>query len=225
MAAAGGKQPPVTPSPSQSAAFGIELAITQIEGSTRNPGQRWLKEQCLRRDENRCVLSGLIDSGVFKDMSPGERRGNKRTDTECAHILPFALSKLEEKNATQTKNKTTTWWALHQYFPALKNKIRADTVHQPGNAITLRSVLHGEFNRFSFGFRPTNEEHKYYIEILDGDFYEAAQLPTTVTFAQHDTRVPRTDPDILDVHLRISHVLKKVGHRYKCLVKELEEET
>ncbi|KAK5651102.1 hypothetical protein OQA88_13284 [Cercophora sp. LCS_1] len=225
MAAAGGKQPPVTPSPNQSAAFEIELAMTQIEGSTRNPGQSWLKNECLCRDGNRCVISGSIDTTVFRSMSSGERKGNKHTNTQCAHILPFALSKLEEKNATHTKNKATTWWALYQYFPALENKIGADTVHQPGNAITLGTKFHLEFGAFTFGFRATNEEHKYHIEILDEDFDDAARLPTVITFAQHDTRVPRPDPDILDVHLRISRILKEVRPRHNCLVKELEEET
>ncbi|KAK5651069.1 hypothetical protein OQA88_13717 [Cercophora sp. LCS_1] len=234
MVAAGGKQPPVTPSPNQSAAFAIELAMTQIEGSTRNPGQKWLKEECLRRDESRCVVSGLIDSKVYKDMSPGERRGNKYTSTKCAHILPFALSKFEEKNATQTKNKATTWCALYNYFPALENKIGADTIHQPGNAITLDTKFHDELGQFNFGFQATDEEHKYRIEVLDEESYYTGQLPTVITFAQHDARVPRPDPDVLDVHLRISRILKvtgighavsEVSHRYKCLVKELEEET
>ncbi|KAK3938639.1 hypothetical protein QBC46DRAFT_389719 [Diplogelasinospora grovesii] len=63
IAAAGGKQPPVTPSPNLSAAFAIELAMTTIEGSSRN-GQKALKEQCLRRDGGRCVVSGVIDTKV-----------------------------------------------------------------------------------------------------------------------------------------------------------------
>ncbi|KAK0724558.1 hypothetical protein B0H67DRAFT_550296 [Lasiosphaeris hirsuta] len=129
MAAAGGKQPPVTPSPNQSVAFEIELAMTQIEGSTRNPGQKSLKEECLRRDGNRCVVSGAIDSAAYANMPPGEREGAGKTKTQCSHILPFALRKFEEKNATHTKNKATIWWVLYQYFLVLKNKIGADTVH------------------------------------------------------------------------------------------------
>ena len=90
-------------------------------------------------------------------MPPGERGSVGQSKTECAHILPFALSKLEEKNATHTKNKATIWWALYEYFPVLRNKIGADTVNQPGNAMTLDSKLHEEFGRFSYGIQPTNE--------------------------------------------------------------------
>jgi len=107
VAAAGSKQPPVTPSPNQSAAFEIELAMTKIEGSSRT-GQKSLKEECLRRDGNRCVISGLIDSEAYANIPPGERKGTGKTKTQCSHILPFALRKFEEKNATQIKNKATT---------------------------------------------------------------------------------------------------------------------
>lgn len=90
-------------------------------------------------------------------MPPGERKGTGKTKTQCSHILPFALRKFEEKNATQTKNKATTWWALYRYFPALENKIGPDTINQPRNAITLASALHEEFGQFTFGFQATNE--------------------------------------------------------------------
>jgi hypothetical protein len=156
VAAAGGKQPPITPSPNQSAQFAIELAMTSIEGSTR-AGQAPLKEKCLRRDGGRCVVSGSIDRKVYPDLPPSERRGFGKSNTECAHILPFALSKLDDRNATHTKNKATTWWALYEYFPALKNKIGADTVNQPENALTLSSIFHEEFGLFTLGFQATNE--------------------------------------------------------------------
>lgn len=43
------------------------------------------------------------------------------------------------------KNKATTWWALYHYFPALENKIGAETINQPSNVITLDPALHAEF--------------------------------------------------------------------------------
>ncbi|KAK3356703.1 hypothetical protein B0T25DRAFT_138046 [Lasiosphaeria hispida] len=52
VAASSGKQPIITPLPNQAAAFVIELAMTKIKGSTWQPGQMWLKEECLCRDKN-----------------------------------------------------------------------------------------------------------------------------------------------------------------------------
>jgi len=224
MATASGKQPPVTPSPNKSATLEIELAMTQIEGSSR-AGQKSLKEECLRRDGNRCVVSAHIDTAAFVNIPPGERKGARKTNTQCSHILPFALSKFEEKNATQTKNKATTWWALYHYFPALENKIGADTINEPRNAITLASALHEEFGQFTFGFQATNEEHKYRMEILDADSFLTTMVPPFVVVAQKDANVQRPDPDILDVHLRIGRILQGVGQLCKYLVKELEEAT
>ncbi|KAK3342023.1 hypothetical protein B0T25DRAFT_617620, partial [Lasiosphaeria hispida] len=145
-------------------------------------------------------------------------KGAKHSRTECVHILPFALSKLKEKNATYTKsdaykNKAATWWALYKYFPALRDKIGAETVNQPGNATTYSSTIQGAWF-FSYGFQPM-EQHKYSIEILDEDSYYASQLPATVTLAQHNPAVPRPDPDVLDVHLRIGRILKLSGIDYR----------
>lgn len=96
--------------------------MTTIEGSFRT-GQSELKRQCLDRDGGRCVLSGAIDTDRYGKMPPGKRKGAKHSRTECAHILPFALSKLKEKAAVQVQNKATTWWALYEYFPALQDYV------------------------------------------------------------------------------------------------------
>ncbi|KAK4146786.1 uncharacterized protein C8A04DRAFT_34677 [Dichotomopilus funicola] len=198
LAAGGGKQPLVTPSPNES-----EFAMTQIEGSSQT-AQKSLKEECLRRDGNRCVALGVIDSTAYTNMPPGERKGTKCANTQCSYILPFALSNIDKRNATQTKNHETTWWALYRYFPALKNKIGANTINQPSNAITLISELHREFGQFTFGFKAANE-------ILDDPPYYTSQVPAFVIVPQEDAEVQRPDPDILDVHMRIGRILQLSG--------------
>ncbi|KAK0753082.1 hypothetical protein B0T18DRAFT_395950 [Schizothecium vesticola] len=214
MAAAGGREPPVTPPPNESAARDIEYAMPTIEGSSRTD-HHWLKQQCLDRDGGRCLLTGAIDTDRYGRMAPGERKGARHARTQCAHLLPFALSKLNKRSATHVKNKATIWWALYQYFPALRGKIAANTVNQPGNAVMLSAAIHQDFGLFAFGFRSMEEQHKYHIEILDEDSFYAAQFPTTTTFPQHDPAVPRPDPDILDVHLRIGRILKVSGIGYR----------
>lgn len=136
--------------------------MTILEGSSRT-GQSELKRQCLDRDGGRCVLIGAFDTDRYDKMPPGERKSATHTRTECAHILPFALSKLKEKTAVQVQNKATTWWALYEYFPALRGKIAADTVNQPGNAVTLSAVIHTEFALFTLGFQPTEEVCFYQV--------------------------------------------------------------
>ncbi|OIW25117.1 hypothetical protein CONLIGDRAFT_718018 [Coniochaeta ligniaria NRRL 30616] len=70
MAAAAGKQPEVTPSTNELAANAIESAMASIEGSSRK-GQSALKADCLRRDNNRCVITGLVNRTAWKGMSLG----------------------------------------------------------------------------------------------------------------------------------------------------------
>lgn len=137
--------------------------MTTIGGS----GQSERKKKCLDRDGGRCALSGVIDTDLYGKIPPSERKGAKHSCTECAHILPFALSKLKEKNATHTKNKATAWWALYEYFPALRRKIGAESVNQPGNAITLWSSIHKELGLFSYGFQRWRSNTNTRIESLD----------------------------------------------------------
>ncbi|OIW34084.1 hypothetical protein CONLIGDRAFT_677797 [Coniochaeta ligniaria NRRL 30616] len=209
MAAAGGKQPGVTPSTNDLADDAIEAAMSSIEGSSRK-GQATLKADCLRRDNNRCVIMGIVDSKVWKEM-PTEERTSKHGATECAHILPFALRKLDDRSATHTKNKAAIWWALYEYFPILNGKIAPNTINQAANAMTLAAFAHRVFGAFSFGLKATEKDHEYQIEVLDPESYETSLLPPQVTFLQHDTRVPMPDKDLLDVHLRIGRILKVSG--------------
>jgi hypothetical protein len=134
----------------------IELAMTSIESSSRS-GQSFLKQQCLRRDGYRCVVTGDFDKVKTPNHLGPKEHKDRYTRTECAHILPFALRKFEEKNATQTKNKATIWWALYQYFPCLKGKIGAESINQPQNAMTMTFHLHDEFERFDWALRATEE--------------------------------------------------------------------
>jgi len=45
------------------------------------------------------------------------------------------------------------------------------------------------------------------MEILDEDSYHTRMVPAFAVVAQEDANVQRPDPDILDVHMRISCIL------------------
>jgi hypothetical protein len=130
----GGQQPRTTASPNEYAEHAIETAMSQIESSKRTGSFGTPKKDCLRRDNNRCVISSAIERTVFSSIPTSDRKGAKHTSTACAYILPFSLRQFEEKDATQTRNKSAILWALEEYFPVLKGKIRTDTINQPANA-------------------------------------------------------------------------------------------
>lgn len=81
----GGKTPPGTPTPSSSSS----------SSSKPRSGQAKLKALCLRRDRNRCVMSGVYDSKLGKSLPEEERSQILRfAKTECAHIVPFSAAPL-----------------------------------------------------------------------------------------------------------------------------------
>lgn len=49
------------------------------------------------------------------------------------------------------------------------------------------------------------------MEILDEDSYHTRMVPAFAVVAQEDANVPRPDPDILDVHMRIGRILQVSG--------------
>lgn len=157
MKVAGGQQPQslISPPTYAQAAAEIATSMTSLMPSTRRD-QPDLKRSCLQRDGYRCVYSGGYDSKAKKEHAdvPDDAL---YLQTECAHILPFSLSKFDDRNALETQNKATIWWALYRYFPALQNKIGPDSVNQASNAITLGRGFHGDFGEYKVGFWPKGD--------------------------------------------------------------------
>ena len=88
-----GKTAVVSPSPRFGADDSVEEIVSELESSSRNE-QAWLKEACLLRDDNRCVLTGFYDVRKAKEiLSENERKHIATTRTEAAHIIPFSIGK------------------------------------------------------------------------------------------------------------------------------------
>ncbi len=99
--AAGGKDPkaPITAALYPDADDEILSSMSTIEASFRTE-QAQLKADCLRRDGYRCTLTGKVDGGS-RDKVPGYI--GTMLITHCAHILPFALRKFDERNVQRGK--------------------------------------------------------------------------------------------------------------------------
>ncbi|KAH0532424.1 hypothetical protein TsFJ059_001116 [Trichoderma semiorbis] len=208
MMMAGGKQPKsLTPSPVREVAFGIQLSMTQIEPSSRSD-QSILKKRCLRRDNNRCILTGMVDRAYFKSLPP-QRRGDLIVcTTECAHIIPFALRKFDPNSAQETEVKAQIWVALERYFPFIKGKIGPESINTPANAVTLRSDIHVQFGAFDISTETTAVAHKYSIYKSEPRDYVNRDIPPFVTLTQSDPAVEMPDPDFLRLHYQVSMILK-----------------
>jgi len=94
-----GKTPVVSPSPRFGADDSIDEIASELELSSRNE-QGWLKEACLLRDDNRCVLTGLYDARkAITSLSETEREHIATIKTEAAHIIPFLISNFGDPKA------------------------------------------------------------------------------------------------------------------------------
>ncbi|MBE3042579.1 hypothetical protein IMZ48_08380 [Candidatus Bathyarchaeota archaeon] len=89
----------VTPSPTPQTAPDIENLMALIGSSSRS-GQLALKKACLRRDGASCVVTGNVDRHELREGRI-DQAGRKSMPTQCAHIIPFGLRKLEDESAEE----------------------------------------------------------------------------------------------------------------------------
>ena len=64
-----------------------ETASEIVTGISRT-GQAALKDQYLKRDGHKCMISGFSDTSVFGDYC---------SLTECAHIIPFGFQDMQQR--------------------------------------------------------------------------------------------------------------------------------
>lgn len=112
-----------------------------LTSPTRND-QRTLKYVCLRRDNHRCVLSGIWNHSTVR-MLPDYDSRKPRGRTVLAHIIPFCLEELAKK-----------WVTIQAMFPEVGSFV-SDNVNEPCNAMTMLSSLHDAFGAFHFSLCPT----------------------------------------------------------------------
>jgi hypothetical protein len=150
----GGKTPSVTPSSNKSSIHRVGLEMTRIEPSSRKD-QRKLKDTCLDRDDNRCVITGAFDRTWAERHDNEAPEGPGRVATECAHMLPFSLGNFDRSKAAEVANASIIWEALFRYFPDLERVISSETINCPENAMTMYEGLHREFGRFIMSLEET----------------------------------------------------------------------
>jgi hypothetical protein len=104
--------------------------------------QQWLKNECLKRDDFRCILTGNVDQD-HEHKYPDETL----VHTNCAHIIPASLG-----CSTDGENICVMiWTAITRYFLDIKDtRMTPFDVNVPENAFTLASFLHTGFGRFDF---------------------------------------------------------------------------
>ena len=147
MRAAGGKTVEITPHTDDSVHLEAEALADDLmarDTPVDRLEQTWLKKQCFRRDDYRCVILGDVDTNE-QDRYPDDMI----SDTNCAHIIPLSLGDYKS-NESAVAN---IWVAIRRYFPdIMETRMQPDELNVPENAMTLASYLHIAFGRFNFSF-------------------------------------------------------------------------
>lgn len=58
----------------------------------KRKGQRTLKRWCLRRDGNRCIITGYYDHEKFWELDEEHRKGLRDSRTECVYVIPYSAA-------------------------------------------------------------------------------------------------------------------------------------
>jgi hypothetical protein len=200
MLATGGRTPAITTSPR----FGVEDSIENLDSldleSTRRAAQGKLGRNCLRRDGQRCIVTGYWNTDF--DFPPNA----VDAPLQAAHVIPFSLGHFE--NQDERHQMSIIWVNIFRYFPNLRSRLNftPEDINQEDNVMMMFSPLHEQFGSFHFILEPTSTPHRYHIKLF-------SKFPSAYKMAQkqiyHDNK-PR--PKIPSP--------KSISHRYTCCDRE-----
>lgn len=226
MRAHGGITPAITPSYRRR--FGVEDSIeNSMSGDIRSLNrarQARLRENCLARDGNQCVITK-----VWETNYPG-RPPQPFAPLEAAHIIPFALGVFQENDYDDRRRHSETWVSIHRYFPDLRSRIGFDSedINNEENVMMMMAFLHREFGDFNFVLEATGTVNRYRIKTFPRfSSVLLHNLPRDgiVTITSNDGRFPLPEPHLIAVHAAIGNILHLSGRGEKIqhLKRDLED--
>jgi hypothetical protein len=229
MKANGGRTPIITPpSPRIGLEDSIEnLAALDLESAKRSD-QRKLRENCLKRDGNQCVVTQLWD--FENDDCP---KGYYLTgDLQAVYILPFALGAFT--NEEERLGTSAIWVNIFRYFPDLRARLNMTPgdVNREDNIMMMLLPLHPYFGNYKLIFEATDTPHRYRVKTCrhfpTSYFVWLPQADTYgnryVQFRSHDANFPLPNPSFLAVHAAVGNILHATGRGEEIdqLLKDLE---
>ncbi|WEW58396.1 hypothetical protein PRK78_003864 [Emydomyces testavorans] len=201
----------ITPSSFDNKYDAVEQIAALMDKSPSRNSKIQLKELCLRRDNFRCMATGVIEESSGIESSASDIFG----PTELAHIIPFSIAQWDNK---QKDHKVSQIWAtLLKCFPNIA--LRPSDINQPSNLMTLFSLAHKAFGEFSLAFEPTDETDKYKILTFSRNRRTALDLhlpppnahgERIVKFETHaDVELPSRQ--LLQTHAALAKILHTSG--------------
>ncbi|OJJ47740.1 hypothetical protein ASPZODRAFT_63861 [Penicilliopsis zonata CBS 506.65] len=206
------KQGSITASPHPKRQNNVDIAaITLDEPQTCLDAFR---DQCLKRDSHRCVVTGEMENdrwykeGASDDVHHGF--------LEAAHIIPFAYASWDSSSRPPEKI-SIQWEALWRYFPEVRRLgMQVETINNLYNGITLSSYIHAAFGQFHIAFKPTDTENVYerkiyrrFPSLLRRTLPESNRIEILRAEDAQDFELPNAT--LLDCHWRLAEILNASG--------------
>lgn len=174
-----------------------------------------LRETCLRRDGNRCVVSRHLDWAAqtrHNRQNPDNLWDEDTVNTEVAHIIPHSFNALNV-NGTLGPARTYAWRVMNMFHPGISHVLAGDAIDSPYNAMTLAGDLHKRFGRLKWYLEPTGKsQNSYTVHAIHGQRIETWLRPPggIVTF-NASGEVPPPDPRLIALHRACCLILSMSG--------------
>jgi hypothetical protein len=212
-----GKIPLAALSPRVGADDSVEEIASELAESScsRDGDQTWLKAACLRRDDNRCVISHFYDAEEATKFPP---MSNIPTIfTEVTPIFPLSLNMYTEAEVT---NAATVWEALYRCFPHIRSrdKFSARKINDPCNAMTMELSFHHAFRKFGCALEPIRgaedtycfKRYRGFPTALNRDIPQSGEVTLTAAHDPHHLLLlPRKS--LLEAHNAVAEILHVTG--------------
>ncbi|KAI2864667.1 hypothetical protein CBS76997_11201 [Aspergillus niger] len=188
-----------------------------------------LRQECLKRDHYRCVVSRKFDRAEAKKRleqdenskdDDGEFSRNQKSDQleylEVAHIIPHSLATVSSEESELSESKKAALYILDMFDPPdIGPLIAGPEIDSPYNALTLTHNYHRLFGEFEIYFEQKDPtiECTYVIGSSEQRPYLRDQV-FPVTGELHLGAELTIDPPaskLLKVHCAIAHILKLSG--------------
>ncbi|KAB8271513.1 hypothetical protein BDV30DRAFT_240487 [Aspergillus minisclerotigenes] len=167
---------------------------------------------CLRRDSNKCVITGEMDTDYWESIGCPE--DTYFAPTEGAHIIPFSYASWD--NSTNLPHdRARAWEVLYRCFPEVRRAgLSGDTINDTSNGLTLRESLYYEFGKFNLALKPTAVEHKYEVKYFRNyPRSDRELLPESIELKKVEDAQELALPNciFLDCHYRLAEILNASG--------------
>ncbi|KAL0634475.1 hypothetical protein Q9L58_006564 [Maublancomyces gigas] len=176
----------------------VSKVLTPPSASSVGPAQGTpfrlggLRQLCLLRDGNRCLVSGHLDKQFYQQSrSRGQQaRGIYTVVTQAAHIIPHSLNSVKSIGDSLSTTKSFVWQILNMFQTGTSTELEGSLIDTPANALMLASEIHDEFGKLRCYFEEVEDTPHTYVfkttrdaaPLLPG-FYP---LNGRITFVNHE---------------------------------------